>query len=358
MAGGESTKTVSKKLLESYFQTNVPSAPAVPPVGTTDAPAAPKVTFLAANALVTNQVAEVKRVWAIIEAELAKDIPSADKLALLQNWLLHQAENFTLRAEYLALTSLKDEAGQAKNDERMKQDIAKLTSYLKNRFTAVIEAPKDTRSPLDPGDKNASDAADRKGVIDAMPDAERLNKSAEWRAGVAKDESERRARLAHLLVHLDKEAAWQKRAMVIVGMRRYVQAITTQTQRFGDMILAAERSLPEDQALFTKHEAHLREKATQYQERARIIAEIRAATTEQKTQQDDAVSRRQTQLDELTTQLNKVKTEVDDLLVKQTGIEKQLFEIQREVGLTLEEVYRLEKLLADIERERYGLQPK
>jgi hypothetical protein len=191
-----------------------------------------------------------------------------------------------------------------------------------------------------------------------MSDSEKLAKSAEWRDSLAKTEGDRRARLAHLLIHLDKEAAWQKRVMVIVGLRRYVQAVTTQTMRFADMISAAERSIPEDQALFMKHETLLRERAMQYQERARAVAEIRAAATEQKTQQDDAVARRQTQLDELIAQLNKVKAEVDDLLVKQSGIEKQLFEIQREVGLTLEEVYRLEKLLADVERERYGLTPK
>ena len=48
---------------------------------------------------------------------------------------------------------------------------------------------------------------------------------------------------------------------------------------------------------------------------------------------------------------------MDELLVRQSGIEKQLYEIQREVGLTLEDVYRLEELLARTERERYGIPP-
>ena len=83
-----------------------------------------------------------------------------------------------------------------------------------------------------------------------------------------------------------------------------------------------------------------------------------SSIVEQKTREDDFVNRRKTQLKELTDQLNKVKAEVDELLVKQTGIEKQLYEIQREVGLTLEEVYRLEALLTEVERERFGLPPK
>jgi hypothetical protein len=63
-----------------------------------------------------------------------------------------------------------------------------------------------------------------------------------------------------------------------------------------------------------------------------------------------------------------VRDEVDDLLVQQTGDrarqtgkpgevpenEKLLYEIQVEVALTLDEVYRLEALLADVERQRYG----
>ena len=49
---------------------------------------------------------------------------------------------------------------------------------------------------------------------------------------------------------------------------------------------------------------------------------------------------------------------VDPLLVQQTKLEKDLFETQREVGLTLEEVYRLEELLDRTERERFGLPPR
>ena len=55
---------------------------------------------------------------------------------------------------------------------------------------------------------------------------------------------------------------------------------------------------------------------------------------------------------------HKVKAEVEELLVRQAGIEKQLLEVQREVWLTLEDVYRLEALLDATERERFGLPPR
>lgn len=113
-----------------------------------------------------------------------------------------------------------------------------------------------------------------------------------------------------------------------------------------------------DQATFHQNQIFLINEARQKGERARATAYERAKLVEQKTAADSDVSRRQTQLDDLKAQLQKVRTEVDELLVRQTGIEKQLYEIQREVGLTLEEVYRLEALLIDVERERYALPPR
>jgi len=182
--------------------------------------------------------------------------------------------------------------------------------------------------------------------------------AAAQRTNASGDEAERRLRLAHLLVHLDPDPVWQKRVSVVVGLRRYVRAVADQVPRFGDMIKQVELGIPGDQAVFAKHESQLRDLATQNAERARIIAEQRAALADQKNKEDDAVNRQRTQLKELTDLLNRIKAEVDDLLVRQSGIEKQLFEIQREVGLTLEEVYRLEELLDTTERERFGLPPR
>lgn len=345
MAGGQSTETVSKKLLESYFQANVSPAGAAEPAG------AAKVALAAGAPAVTNQLAEAKRVWALLQSELDKRPAPADQIALLRGWLLFQAESYPLRQEYQALTSL-NAAGQPKNAEQLAADAKRLRDILAARFNAVLNKPQSVASPIDAADPQ------RKAELDKMSDAEKLAKSAEWRYGTAKDEAERRQLLAHLLVHLDTDAAWQKRVMVVVGMRRYVEAIGAQVQRFADMITDVERLIPEDQASFMRHETQLRERAARNAERAKAVADIRAALTEQKTAQDDALSRRATQLKELVALLNKVKGEVDELLVRQTGVEGQLYEIQREVALTLEEVYRLETLLTRTERERYNLPPE
>ncbi len=164
---------------------------------------------------------------------------------------------------------------------------------------------------------------------------------------------------------------WQKRVGIVVGMRRYVRAIATQASRFEAMRKQVELPIPIEQATFQQHQNLLLTEARQNVDKARAVAEDKAKRAEQKSAADDTVNRRRTQIKDLAAQLKKVKDEVDELLVQQTGDrvkqtgnkdeapenEKLLYEIQVEVALTLDEVYRLEALLADIERERYGLPP-
>jgi hypothetical protein len=349
MGGGESTKTISKKLLESYFQANAAYTP--PPVTGTDGTAAPVPSRvpLGSTAVVTNQIAEVKRVQALLKAELGKEgLAPAEKLALLRTWVLYQAETYDTRLEYLALLSLKDVAGKDKTPEQLAADAAKLEAILEARFAAVLAKPQATESPV------AGAAAEG---APASPDKEKLAKSAAWRAAPIND-GQRRIDLAHLLVHLDQDPAWQKRVMTVVGLRRYVKAITNQVARFTDMIQHVELGIPGDQAVYVQQEIPLREKAIREADRARAVAAEKRRKIDQKTAADDNVNRQKTQLKLLTDQLTKVKAEVDELLVRQAGIEKQMFEIQREVGLTLEDVYRLEALLDATERERFGLPPR
>jgi hypothetical protein len=322
MGGGESTKTVGKKVLESYFASVSGGATA----------AGEGKVALAANTPVTNQVAEVKRVQGLIKAKLGEAGLGADnKIVLLRGWLLFQAENYETRLKYLTLIE--------------KKDAAELEKLLDARFAAALAKPQPVDSPVAaPGG--------------AGTDPEKLEKSAAWRSGAPLDAAQWRTKIAHLLVHLDPDAAWQKRVAAVVGLRRYAKAISAQVLRFADMIAHVELGTAGEQAAFAKQETLLREQATYNAERAKAIAEQRAALVVQKTKKDDEVSREQTQLDELAAQLTKVKAEVDELLVRQTGLEAPLFEIQREVALTLEQVYRLEALLAATERERLGLPPR
>lgn len=417
MGGGEKTKTISKKLLEGYFSAVTAATPAPATTAAVTDPAAPApvatVSLTTGAPVVTNQLAEVKRVQGIINTELDKEgVTPAIRLELLKGWLLLQAETYETRLAYQALLSPVDASGQPKAADKIAADTAELKKLLMARFDAVINKPDANRTapnaevpdlagPDDEMKKRRKELevllADEDRLekqLAAMPADDKLREAlkqkrealrlkreetqkaqkavgaassqgrnslasvAAQRGNAADDESERRARLAHLLVHLDTDPVWQKRVAVIVGLRRYVRAVADQVPRLAEMIKQVDLGIPVDQATFVKHESQLRESATQNAERARVIAEQKAALADQKNKEDDAVNRQRTQLKELTDLLNRIKAEVDDLLVRQAGIEKQLYEIQREVGLTLEEVYRLEELLENVERERFGLPPR
>jgi len=135
--GGIPTTTVSKKLLDSYFQG----------IGATSS----DPNTLTVGTAVPNQLAEVARVKAKVEELLGKAESPAAKIALLKGWLLYQAETFPERVEILALTAPEKEdpennnALRAKTPEELTKDAEELQKRLLARFDGVIAAPK----PLD-----------------------------------------------------------------------------------------------------------------------------------------------------------------------------------------------------------------
>jgi hypothetical protein len=312
MAGGVPTETVSKKLLETYFA----SAGNAEPGG------------LGGVMPVTSQIGEVKRVRAAIEAALNAD--GGAKIALLSNWLLMQAESYEERTAIQAFTA----SGE--------------TDQLQNRLMAKFD------SVLNKPAKVSVDSLAPDPAADAKQLDERLKNIRDTRAGTAADESQRRERIAHLLVHLDRDPAWQKRVMMVVGMRRYVVALGTQAVRFSEMAARVKRDIEADDASFVSQYALLRDQSIKNTALVNDAASNRRRLEEQYTRDQDFVTQRQTQLDKLKNELAMVKAQVDELVANQTKIEAVLFAVQREVGLTLDEVYRLEEELKKKERERLG----
>lgn len=326
MAGGYSTWSVGSKLLEGYFR-------AAGDAGPLGGPAVP------------NQLAEVRRVKAKIDQLLAAaETPPAE---LLGNWLLLQAETYDERLEYRELIAAGDTAG--------------LKARLDARFAAVLEAPRPV--PSEATTRLAEEDADDPDKLTA-----KLRAVAESRA-VALNDSDRRNRIAHLLVHLSPEAAWQKRVAAVVGLRAYVAAVAAQAERFRDMTGRVERLILADQSAripwgmgvvvggYVGLEAALQRQAIYNTDLANRQADLKRKWTDQKRKDDDFVAQRQTQLEAIRAQLAKLRNEVAELLYRQGEIEKTLFEVQREVAVTLEDVYRLEAALAARERELLRLPP-
>jgi hypothetical protein len=171
------------------------------------------------------------------------------------------------------------------------------------------------------------------------------------------DTQERLNRIAKLLVHLSQEPVWQKRVVLVVGLRRYVNAIADQAVRYKNMYARLEQLIVTEQKDFMAKESDLNQIARDRTDLANQQSKLKAEKAEELRKEDDFLGQRKTQLAAIKRQLAKIKAEVDEMLVKQGNIESGLFEVQREVAITLDEVYLLEVQLADRERELLKVLP-
>lgn len=366
--GGAPTETVSPGVLKAYFQ----------PAGGAAAPAdgaTTTATSLAASTPVPNQIAEVKRVYNLIKTALNALDGGAARTGPAAAWLLYQAETWEERLEIQALIA----AGNGNE----------LTHLLDLKFHRV--APKLVEAgPINPdawanaearikdlearrqkldeeaaaANKEADDAGATNPAVAFAKRQEALTKQAQAQAVVIqielrkpqppRDEAELRSRLAHLLAHLELSAGWQKRVMMVVGLRRYVTTIASQAVRLADMAARVDKATTDDQSRFVEVYSQRRTLAIGRTQQMVVQAEVRARLAEQAQKDQDVVNQRDLQLTDLKAQLAKVKDEVNKLLAQQTQVEQTLFALEREVGLTLEAVYRMEAQLRRVQQERYG----
>jgi len=344
MAGGFRTETIGKKVLDAYFQQMSGKS--------ADTKRDPDLASLDGGA-VSSQLGEVKRVKTKIDAAWAESGDRTDKkLKMATVWLLDQAEIYSEREAILALIKAGDADG--------------MKARLDARFAAVLDpkAP-DTAFAAEPlprlgelNDAYQKALADNVGVTEAKKALEegrakllaRSDRVDETR-GVPLDTADRLARIAHLLAHLDVDAEWQKRVMGVVGLRVYARTIFTQTERFRLMAEHVSASLAPDQAAYLAEERLLLRRAIHDTDLVNRQADLKLKWIEQEKKDADFVGQRTTQLKAIRDRLAKLKAEVDDLLARQTATESALFEVQREVAVTLDEVYRLEARLEEQERE-------
>ncbi len=342
--GNVKTTSVSPELLYKYFES------AGEPVGSS----------LAGTIPVASQMAEVKRVWVIIKAAIDKAEGNAAKAQFAGAWILNQAETIEERADYnewiakgngAELTHALDikfhriapklvEAGALNPD---------LWSSLDSRIKA-LEAERETANKAAEAAGNAAEAEKKKaeaGALTRKIDRRRSNPPKD------KDATDLRRRISHLLVHLDQAASWQKRTSMIVGLKEYVKSVDSQGSRFKEMLDRVERGSVSDQERFVGVYGQQRVTAI---ERTRLVlqmAEVRAQLTTQAQKDQDLVNQRTLQLNDLIAQRTAVRAEVNDSLAKQTLVEQQLFAIEREIALKLEDIYRMETELRKRERDRY-----
>ncbi len=105
-----------------------------------------------------------------------------------------------------------------------------------------------------------------------------------------------------------------------------------------------------DQEAYAAEYEQLRDYARDRTEQVRSSLAVRQGVEAQRQRDMDFVAQRTTQLQEVNQRFAAAKKEIDDLLAAQTAAEGRLFDIQRRVGATLDDIFRLEDELAARER--------
>ena len=338
--GGLKTATVSPALLYAYFAAAGDAGP----------------NGLGGNMPVASQMAELKRVFVILKGQT-----DDRKVSVYGAILLRLAESFNERTDYREWVE--------------KGNLAELSHAMDLKFHRVLPALVEA-GPINPDMWSSLDTrikeleTQRDAAKKAADDAEAAGNAAEAeskkaeagrfvnrierrRSSPPKDEADRKFRLATLLAHLDTDANWQKRTAMIVGMKQYVKAIDGQSGNFKDIAERIEQATVVDQERFIGQYSQLRAMAIQRTQLVLEMAEVRAQLTIQAQKDQDLVNQRQLQLDDLTAKRAAIKAEVAQLLAKQTLTEQALFLIEREIGLKLEDIYRMEAELRKVENERY-----
>jgi hypothetical protein len=177
------------------------------------------------------------------------------------------------------------------------------------------------------------------------------------RPPAAQGEAQLKTRLAHLLVHLDTDPAWQKRVTLVVGLRQYVKTVGAQALRFRTMVGHVDRLIAQDQKDYDSDMALLRGVAIQRTEMVRKVVSVREGLEQQRDREVRFLAQRQTQLDTIAKWLEEVRAEVSDLLTKQATMEKELYTLQKDIAVTLDDVYDLQEQLEAAERQRFAPAP-
>lgn len=376
---GTQTTTVSVKLLQNYFTG-----------------AEGGTQFAAATDVVASQVAEVERVEKKLKAQLDA-LPPAGQLATLcgQTILDPTTRKPVLNPNFPALLVRIAESyderefirqlGNPTGPDKVALNLSTARKILDRKFAAVKAKPdpkaaeteavalkaavdllKSTGEkarganlalvnvPLDdPNRAEAQTRADDSRVALIRADRTLKDVIADFGTAAARDEGDRKKRIAHLLIHLDATAAWQKRVGQVVGLRLYAVVIGEQVNRLRDMAMTAQQQKVLDQAKFSEEYETIKTLAVQQSLLLERQTTITADYAVQWAKDADALKNRHGQLLQREDALVSIKAQVNDALAKQSIAESDLFAVQKAVGETLRKNFDSEEKL-DLAEQNAG----
>jgi len=206
-------------------------------------------------------------------------------------------------------------------------------------------------TPNDPATTKLEDDAIelRKKLIKA--DADLKEALAKFGTATSRDAGDRKKRIAHLLMHLDASAPWQKRVALVVGLRTYSTVLGEQVNRLKDMAMRAQDQKVHDQARFSDEYELIKTLAVQQSLLLDRQIAITADYRDQWAKDRDALKKRHGQLLQREEALVSIRAQVNDALAKQSAAETDLFTVQKAVGETLRNNFELEDKLDATEQK-------
>ncbi len=257
-----------------------------------------------------------------------------------------------------AMLDKKFAALKAKPDSRAAEaEAATLKEATEGVRTAGVSANRAhltyvaARDGKDPNETKLEDDAIKLRVKLIEAEAKLKKVLTEFGTAATRDDGDRKKRIAHLLLHLDSSAAWQKRVGLVVGLRTYSTVLGEQVNRLRDMASRAQDQKVHDQAKFSEEYELIKTLAVQQSLLLDRQIAITAEYRDQWAKDRDAIKKRHGQLLQREEALVSIRAQVTDSLAKQSVAEADLFTVQKGVGETLRLNFELEAKLDAAEQK-------
>ncbi len=286
------------------------------------------------NAVYTKLVQDVDAKANNSAAAVAELCGVLDRGTFLPGKLLNLADTYEERAAIRKLALVPP--------DQMAASLKDARDRLKRRFDGVTAAPDPEQPERDRKTMEDLKAKIQANPNDPAPKAQLAELSAAGPTGPTASDAERRMKIAQLLMQVNPSPDWQKKVAITVGLKTYQLAITEQTGRLEAMGALTRDARFSDQQNFDAEYEQLKsfalENSKLVDQQDRVVKGLQETLAT-----DEAVfNQRSAQLAALKTELATLTAEVSKKLEAQRAVEKSLFEVQREVGLTLRETGKLE----------------
>lgn len=228
-------------------------------------------------------------------------------------------------------------------------------SYAQGRYVpgilALMASTYEQRSEVrglvpTPGSK-----PDANQLRDAANKAKEILKQRYDETVAAKSDLEKRDKLAHFLAYLNPQSnTWQKRVILVVGMKQYVKMLGDQTVAYDEIARRISRAIEQDQEFYVQEYERLKKLAIDRAQLRNMQKDVENDLSQNKNDDDTATKARVEQKAKRVQELDTIRTAVKAQLDANAALEKKLQETQRAVGQKFDEILADEAKLEAAEK--------